>query len=139
MRSMKTARQIIPIILSLLIIPVACKTTGKKSNKPEAVAVRFIKHLSAFEFDEAKALGTQNTCNLIDMLQSLYELGIKQGTDMDQISKEVEVEVIKVAVDGNAAVVTYLDEDGKEQTIDLVKEKGKWLVDLKKEMKTGDS
>ena len=135
---MKSYNSILAGILILLFIPSACKNHGSKTNKPEVVAVSFIKHLSAFEFDKAKALGTQNTCNMIDILQSLYDLGIKQGTDMGQISKEVEVEVVRVAVDGDAAVVTYLDENGKEQTIDLIKEKGKWLVDLKKEMKPGE-
>jgi hypothetical protein len=128
---------LLPLALLLTICfcgsAISCKTAQQKANSPGAVATKFMKHLGALEFDEARKLCTESSQRMIDMLQSLYELGVKQGADQSLEKQEVVVNIVNVAIDGNAAVVTYTDKDEKVQTIDLVKEKGKWLVDMKKE------
>ena len=43
----------------LVVFPLSCKTTSGNENKPAAVAVKFLKHLRAFEFDEARKLGAE--------------------------------------------------------------------------------
>ncbi|HNX06121.1 MAG TPA: DUF4878 domain-containing protein [Bacteroidales bacterium] len=117
----------------LVVFPLSCKTTSAKENKPAAVAVRFLKHLRAFEFDEARKLGTESTGKMLDMFSMMLELSKKNGKDPSQEKKDVNIFVAKTAVDGKNALVTYKDENGKEQQLDLVKVKGKWLVNMKKE------
>lgn len=119
-------------LAGVLTLP-ACKTAKMRKNSPENVAVQFLKHMAMLEFDEARKLGTENTGRLLDMLDMLVELSKEKGQDAVLEKKEINVEVTKVAIDGNRAVVNYKGEDGKELTMDLVKEKGKWLVDMKKE------
>jgi hypothetical protein len=71
---------------------------------------------------------------MIDMLDMLMEYSKQKGADTILKKKDVQVQIVKTAIDGNHAVVTYLNEKGKEQTMDLLKENGKWLVDMRKEM-----
>ena len=58
----------------------------------------------------------------------------KNKKDASLEKKDVTIEVVKTAIDGKNAVVTYKNENGKEEKIELVKVKGKWLVNMKKEM-----
>lgn len=118
--------------LSMLTLT-ACKTGGSKANSPEGVARKFLNHLAAMEFDEARKLGTENTRQMLDLLQSLVDIAKDKGADQIKAKDGSDIEIIKTAVDGNTAVVTYKDAEGKEQSLDLVREKGKWLVDMKKE------
>ncbi len=121
------------VAVLLLFFSLSCKTTSGKENKPAAVAVKFLKHLRAFEFDEARKLGTENTGKMLDMFSMMLELSKKNGKDPSQEKKDVDIYVVKTAVDGKNAVVTYKDENGKEQQLDLLKVKGKWLVNMQKE------
>jgi len=89
-----------------------------------------------FEFDEARKLGTETTGTMLDMMLMMLELSKKNNKDASFQKKEVDIEIVKTAIDGKNAVVTYKTEEGKEQQIDLVKVKGKWLVNMKKEMPT---
>lgn len=97
------------------------------------MAVKFLKHLRAFEFDEARKLGTESTGKMLDMFSMMLELSKEKGKDPSKDKKDVNINVVKTAIDGKNAVVTYKDENGKEQQLDLVKVKGKWLVNMKKE------
>lgn len=123
------------LLLLVLTTPVlnACKTSRVRANTPESVARRFLEHLSMYEFDECRELGNANTDKMIDMLQVLMDLSKEKGQEGTFEKKQREITILKTAVDGKAAVVTYLDANGKEQTLDLVREDGKWLVDMKKE------
>jgi len=113
---------------------VSCKTQARKENKPAIVASKFLKHFRAFEFEEARKLGTETTGKMLDMFSMMLEMSKKNGKDASLQKKDITVEVVKTAIDGKNAVVTYKGEDGKEQQLELVKVKGKWLVNMKKEM-----
>jgi hypothetical protein len=127
-------RYSIPVILILaMAFSYSCRTSRGREGSPQAVAEKFLMHMGRFEFEEARKLGTEKTNRLIDMLEVLMDLSKEKGKDSIFQKKDIQVEVLKVAVDGNVAVVTYRNEKGKEQMLDLLKEKGKWLVDLKKE------
>ena len=128
------ARFQIFVILTFALLVSACKTTSYKSNSPEAVATKFMKHLGAWEFDEARKLGTYNTNKYLDLLQTLIELSKEKGQEGVLEKKEINIKIIDTKRDGNTAVVSYMSEDGSVQTLNLVKEKGKWLVDMKKEI-----
>jgi hypothetical protein len=122
----------ITLILSAVVF-YACKI-GTNQNKPAVVAEKFIRHLSMFEFEEARQLGNENTSKMITMLSAMYELSKRNAKAETLQPKDAKVEIIKTAVDGKNAVVTYKKEDGTPAQIDLVKVKGKWLVNMKKEM-----
>jgi hypothetical protein len=131
-------RPLIIIFLASLVISISlnpgCRTTKNSERSPAGVTVRFLQYMGKFDFEEARKLGTEKTNRLIDMLDMLVEISKEKGADTIMKKKDIQVEIVKTAIDGNNAVVTYLNEQGKEQTMDLVKEKGKWLVDMKKEM-----
>lgn len=126
-------------ILTLTIVlagclMVSCRSTHSRQARPEAVATAFLNHLQHFEFDEAKKLGTGNTARMVDMLKGLMELGKQKGFSDQFIPQHDAIQVQRTAIKGKNAVITYLDGSGKAQQIILVKEDGKWLVDMKKEM-----
>ncbi len=122
------------VLLSATVVGfVACKTSQPKANSPEAVAVKFLKHLANYEFDKCRELGNDNTDKMIDMLEVLKDLSKEKGADSIFTVRERNITVVKTAVDGKVAVVTYLDENGKEQRLEMEKEDGKWMVNMKKE------
>ncbi len=119
---MKTLMKI-AVIFAAVIAFNACKSGG---GNPEDVAKKFLDHLNKKEYAEAKKLGTENTVQFISMIESF-------GGAMDgEEEKEVKVENMKCEVDGDKAHCTFTS-DGKEDKLDLVKQEGKWLVDMKKE------
>jgi len=129
---------LVAVLLGSACCMSACKTAKTKANSPEAVAKKFLKHLSLYEFAECRELGNSNTDKMIDMLEVLMDLSKEKGQEGQLEKKEREITVVKTAIDGKVAVVTYLDEKGIEQTLNMVKEDGKWLVDMKKEMPGGN-
>lgn len=112
----------------------SCKTQAQKENKPAAVAKKFMRHLRMFEFEEARKISTESTSKMLDMFIVMLELSKKNGKDAALEKKDVDIDVVKTAIDGKNAVVTYKNEKGEEHQIELVKVKGKWLVNFKKEM-----
>ena len=133
-RYISAAGALLFVCILIISICISCKTQAKKENKPAAVATKFIKHLRMFEFEEARKLGTETTGKMLDMLSMMLELSKKNNKDASLEKKEVTIEIVKTAIDGKNAVVTYKNEDGKDAQIELVKVKGKWLVNMKKEM-----
>ena len=132
-RLMRFFTVLIIFALFFAVCSVSCKTASKNENKPAAVATKFLKHLRLFEFDEARKLGTEATGKMLDMFSMMLEMSKKNGKEPGTPPKDIVFEVVKTAIDGKNAVVTYKNEDGKEQQLDLVKVKGKWLVNMKKE------
>jgi len=120
-------------VLFFAVCAVSCKTASQKENKPAAVATKFLNHLRMFEFDEARKYGTEATGKMLDMFSMMLEMSKKNGKEPDTPPKAIDIQVVKTAIDGKNAVVTYKNEEGKEQQLDLVKVKGKWLVNMKKE------
>ncbi|MCK9611536.1 MAG: DUF4878 domain-containing protein [Bacteroidales bacterium] len=119
------------VIFSLLIF--SCKTRQKNENQAAETAVKFLKHLAKFEFDQARMYGTETTSKTIDMISMMYEMSKKNGKEADFQPKDINVEVIKTAIDGKNAIVNYKNENGEIKQVELVKVNGKWLVNMKKE------
>ena len=104
----------VSVILTFAVYLVSCKTAQRKENKPAAVATRFLKHLRAFEFEEARKLGTESTGKMLDMFSLMMELSKKNGKDPGLEKKDMEIDVVKTAIDGKIAVVTYKNEEGTD-------------------------
>jgi hypothetical protein len=121
------------ILFCAFAVNSGCRTSKQHDNTPESVAVRFLQYMGKFEFEEARKISTEKTHRMLDMLDMLMDISKEQGKDSLLQKKDIHVEVTNVAIDKNVAVVKYKNETGQEQSIDLLKENGKWLVDLKKE------
>ncbi len=118
-------KKLFSLVIAAIVV-VAFASCGNKANTPEAVAEKYLNHLNKKEFDEAKKLATEETGQMLDMMKSFSGVG---GT---QEVKEVKIENMKCETTEDKSVCKY-NADGKEETLNLVKKDGKWLVEQKKE------
>lgn len=103
-----------------------CITPQQAEKKAADVSERFFKHLKNQEYDKARALGTEKTGRIITLVQTLSEMG--GGINLLRDNKK---ELLRCEIDGHCAVCTYKAFSGPEEQVFLVKEKGKWRVELK--------
>jgi hypothetical protein len=104
----------------------ACGGGGAKGDGPKEVASKFIGHINNMEFDEAKKYSTEGTAGILDMLKGFAGMAEKPET--------TGFEILDVKEDGDKATVTYRNEGAdSDETLNLVKQDGKWLVDINKE------
>jgi hypothetical protein len=118
-------KKLFSLVIAAIVV-VAFASCGDKANTPEAVATKYLNHLNKKEFDEAKKIATEETGQMLDMMKSFSGVG---GT---QEVKEVKIENLKCETTEDKSVCKYTAE-GKDESLDLVKKDGKWLVDQKKE------
>ena len=96
------------------------------SNSPEKVAEKFLNHLNKKEYAEAKKLATKESESWIDMMSSL-------GTgDTKEVKEPGKIEDLKCKTEADKSTCTY-KQDGKDESLNLIKQGDKWLVDMKKE------
>ncbi len=105
---------------------------GGSSDNPQAVAEEFLTALNDQDYDKAKELGTESTVQMLTMIESMAGMA-PEGEDLDMGADMDSIEWGDVEIDGDEAVVHYTLEGSKEK-MDLVKQDGKWKVDMKKEM-----
>lgn len=116
-------------IVFILFSGFSCKTSDlSKKNAPASVSERFFNYLKQQEYDKAKELGTEHTKKIISAVQYLSSMG--SGINILRDNKK---ELSGCEITGNEAVCTYKTFSGPDQKVYLVKEKGKWLVDLRKD------
>ena len=126
---MKTLK-VLTILLASMFILNACKDSGV-ANTPEDVAEKFLNLLEEQKYDQAKKLGTKNTVEFVEFIESVASMG--QGMMGDTEITPSEIKDLECDVDGDKATCTYT-KDGEKDKVNLIKEDGKWLVDMKKEM-----
>lgn len=102
-------------LLSLLFIAVSC------SSGPEASAKKFTESLSQGKVDEAKKYATESTGKLLDFASSFGGFPVEPN---------YKFEMKKDSVVDNKAWVTFINQKGKEEVLQLVKIDGKWLVHM---------
>jgi len=113
-------------LLILSVFAAAVFTSCTKAEGPKEVATKFLTHLNAGEYDAAMALGTDGTKEMLGM--------IKMFAGEEKPEAAVPFTISDVKEEGDKASVTYRNEGGDaDETIELVKADGKWLVDMKKE------
>ncbi|MEI8204307.1 MAG: hypothetical protein WCH34_14890 [Bacteroidota bacterium] len=131
------------IKFAVLILAVIAFNSCSKSGKPEDVAEKFFKHLTKLEYDDAKAIGTEATGKMLDMMKSMTTMGGDEAKkQMEEAKKaEIKIENMKCDVKEDKALCTFkatvTGKDSKEEKLDLIKKDGKWLVDMKKEDSMG--
>ncbi|HRD53773.1 MAG TPA: DUF4878 domain-containing protein [Flavobacteriales bacterium] len=121
-----------PFLLALATTVILAACGGGGDMTPSQVAEKYLAHLNKMEFKEAKAYGTEKTAGMLDLLSGMAAMMPKT----DNVSSKITGETI----DGDKATVTYRT-DGKDadETLTLIKQDGKWLVDMAKEEGMGDT
>jgi len=124
------------ISLLLLSITFLCScSVFKKAQPPEKVAKDFFYYFNNFEYDKAKELATENTKKMITFIANLQKLG--GGNKL--LLSDNKTDLLKTEIIKKEAILTYKTVTGGEQKVYLMKKKGKWLVDLRKEPQNQDS
>jgi len=121
---MKTSFRLFLIALLALNL-FSCKVNEEKRVKK--VTSDFLTLLNKKDYEKASELGTKSTRQMLDMMESF------SGLEPDTATvKPLHIEFISCEIRDDKARVTYSNFD-KEETLELKKVKGKWLVDMKKE------
>ncbi|HOZ50625.1 MAG TPA: DUF4878 domain-containing protein [Chitinophagaceae bacterium] len=121
-------------LVALTIISFSIVSCGSKSD-PKAVAENFLNALSKMDYEGAKKYGTPETGKMLDMLSSFSSM---MPDSVKNKAKDVKVEIKNVKEDGDKCDVTYKNSEKEEdQTLNLVKKDGKWLVNMTKDETMG--
>jgi hypothetical protein len=100
-------------------------------NTPKAVADKWLTAFNHLDLETAKSVSTDDTKRLLSELEQLT----KSVTDSNKKDlRKITVTIKHVKVDSNKAVATYITSDnpGREQSLNLVNQNGKWLVQFSK-------
>jgi len=98
----------------------------KQAEKPEDVAKKFLTSIGKFEWDKAKELSTDSAKTTLDMM-AMFTAGQKPQA-------EIKFEIKDAKIEGDKAIVNYMNDKNEPKELKLVQKDGKWLVDYKKEM-----
>ena len=105
--------------------------TGCSKDNPKDVAQKFLSASARMDYAEAKKYATPSTAKLLDMLSAASDL------TPDSVKKRMEAsfEIVKEykRSDTLAIVLYHLKNSDTDQTLNVVKRDGKWLVNVSKE------
>lgn len=119
----------ISLFVFLAFFVFACKTTQHNKLTPDKTSELFFSYLNNYEYEKAKALGTEQTKKSVSLVESLSKLG--GGGKI--ILKDNKSQLINCEIKGKEAVCNYETFAGDIQKVYLLKQKGRWLVDLRKD------
>lgn len=119
------------ILLPLVaVVALSVSLISCSSNSPKASAEKFLNGLMHYDFEAAKSVADSNTRNMLDMIASFSSA---MPDSVKAKSKDIKVDIKDVKEEGDKATVTFVTSKMKEeQTLNLVKENGKWLVKMSK-------
>ncbi len=108
------------------------------TNSAKGVAGKWLTSFYHMDFDGAMKLSTDDTKKMLGMLQQIMPAYMPDSTKAQL--KNIKIDVKSVVEKGDAATATYVTSDNpKDQTLHLVKQNGKWLVQSSKEDLSGQS
>lgn len=117
------------VLILLFLFAFGCKTTQNKKNLlPEKTCEIFFNYLNNYEYTKAKDLGTEQTIKIVSFIETLS----KMGGGGKIVLKDSKSEFIGCEITGKEAVCNYKTFSGDIQKVYLLKQKGRWLVDLRK-------
>jgi len=91
------------------------------SSGPESAAKNFTENLAKGKVDEAKKYATESTGKMIDFASGFGGL---------PVDPNFTFEMIKDSIVDNKAWVTFTNQKGKKETVEVVKIDGDWLVHM---------
>ena len=106
---------------------------GGSGDNPADVAKDFLVALAEQDYDAAKDLGTEETVQLISMIEGMAAMIPMEEVEADKENIK-SIKMGEVEIDGDNAVVYYGTDKKSDEKIDLQKVDGKWKVAMKKEM-----
>ncbi len=127
-------KNLFKVSLLLVITTFIFSCGGGTPENPKDVAKEFLTALAKKDFDRAKELGTETTVQTLTLIEGMAESipDMKTDDSKEEMDKVNKIEWGETEIDGDKAVVHYKSVDGEEK-LDLVKVKGDWKVDMKKE------
>jgi hypothetical protein len=112
----------------LMLLCAQCKTPhGPKGMTVEATCTQFLYNLNNHEYEKAKQLATAATIKKIEFIENLN----KMAGGGKVIVKDNKTTLSGCTENKKEAVCTYKTFTGREQKVFLLKQKGRWLVDLR--------
>jgi hypothetical protein len=121
-------------VVAFALMTFAIMSCGNKSN-PKDVSQNFLNALTKMDYEGAKKYGTPETGKMLDMLSSFSNM---MPDSVKNKAKDIKVEIKNVKEEGDKCVVTYKNnEKEEEQTLNLIKKDGKWLVNMTKDETMG--
>lgn len=91
------------------------------SSEPEKAAKNFTENLAKGKVNEAKKYATESTGKMIDFASGFGALPVEPN---------FKFEMIKDSIIENRAWVMFTNQEGKKETIEVVKIDGDWLVHM---------
>lgn len=102
-------------ILAITILLFSC------SSGPSDVVKNFTENLAKGKVEEAKKYATESTGKMIDFVSSFGGL---------PVDPNFKFEMVKDSVVENKGWITFNNQKGKKETIEVVKIDGNWLVHM---------
>lgn len=119
------------------ILVVVVTLTSCSSNSPKSVAKKFLTSFYQLDFDAAKKVSTDDTKKMLDMFQQLAPM---MPDSSKQQLKKIKISIKDEKTEGDKSTVTYVTSDNpKDQTLHLVKQNKKWLVQWSKQDQLNDA
>jgi len=114
------------------LVLVAFLLVSCNKNSPKTIATTWLTGFYHLDYESVKQYSTEDTKTLITSLQQFTNM-VPDSAKKDM--KKLTINVKDVKEEGDKAVATYTvsDSPGKDQTLTLVKQNGKWLVQFSKE------
>jgi|WetSurMetagenome_2_1015567.scaffolds.fasta_scaffold67513_3 hypothetical protein len=122
-------KKIISLFLITLITTGLFSCKVNEEAKVRKVTKDFLIYLNKQDYENAKKLGTRATGQMLDMMEAFGNLGGSETTSTENL----EIEILYCNIKNDSAICGYTT-NGKEEKVELVKIKDKWLVDMKKEV-----
>jgi hypothetical protein len=108
--------------LALVAVALFFFACSAKPSGPHKATKNFTENMAQGKTDEAKKYATESTGKLIDFM---IGMGGK-----NEVNPDYEFQFVKDSIVDNKAWVTFIDQDGKEETVEVVKIDGDWLVNM---------
>jgi thioredoxin-related protein len=122
-------------LISTLLLVGLVSTSCNNKNSPKEVATTWLNSFYHLDYETAKKLSTEDTKNILATLQQFTTM---IPDSMKKDTKKVVITIKDLKEDGDKAVATYTtSNDPKEQSLPLVKQGGKWLVQWSKSDMSG--
>jgi hypothetical protein len=118
----------LPILFALFLFVGGC---GETAKTPEEVSIAYLKAVDNDDFKSAKAYCTENTRQLLEKLQMFKDAMGNSG--QAETGKGKFEKATCEGTDDKKTCTVCCDKDGAEKPLVLVKQEGKWLVDMNKE------
>jgi len=124
-------KKVLSSIFMVVVIAMTILSCGNKSD-PKKVAASYLNALKKMDYETAKKFGTPETGKMLDMMSSFS--GMMPDSIKDK-AKDVKVEIKEAKEQGDKCVVSFTSSEkpGAEESLNLVKKDGKWLVNMTKD------